>query len=790
MQKNYFFIAYYIIKMSALENIIQQVGGSSNLPRSNIIAATINTNEFQLPTGASAGYILSSDSKGNASWVNAGSVDITTATGTPNQVAVNGSYTVPQTGSLEFSLPQDIAPTSDVIFSSLKLTSLLADKLVYVDSENEILSATDLHDWITGTPNQVIATDGDVGTIVLSTPQDIGTSSDVKFANATLSGLTASRLVATDGTKKLVSTTANALITGTPNQVIVTDDLDGTVTLSTPQDIATSSSPTFTGLSLVNPLAIAHGGTGRNNAISKSIPYIDSSGNWQFFTITDGQLLIGSTGNTPVAATLTAGSNITITNSAGGITIASSGIGVSSAQGTANQVLINGLTTAQTGTCVFTLPQSIGTGSTPTFQNLILSLLGSNQYVKSGTGSGFTSVSSIPATDITGISATAPVTYSAGTVALSYNGTNLQNSAGSLDTIQNIDQSATPIFQGATFQNYTVSPPQVNIFSTTNDAQGGLLKFYKSRGSSAISVSDTLGELGIYGSYSNGGGTIEKKSFQIITTVTNTANASAATTTTFANITGGSLTTLLTLSGSAVTVGGNLNMNNSNIYLKTSDTIAKMVYDATVDGPLIQGFAGISNVINGTEIMRVNSTSCNFPLQTASTYAYFNSNKSIVSRSAANFTSDVRTQISATSPVLYDNTTGIISFGTTLTEGTTANTVSAVTNTSTVVLQTGYFTRVGSTITLYLTITATVTATTRLATISVSQTSMTGSDPYKATGTATCRGLTSASGGAVQLCNGASITTSGNTILLEGAMSENLSSGSQIIYNATLTFRV
>lgn len=39
----------------------------------------------------------------------------------------------------------------------------------------------------------------------------------------------------------------------------------------------------------------------------------------------NGQLIIGSTGNNPAAATLTAGSGITITNSAGGITISGSG---------------------------------------------------------------------------------------------------------------------------------------------------------------------------------------------------------------------------------------------------------------------------------------------------------------------------------------------------------------------------------------------------------------------------------------------------------------------------------
>lgn len=42
-------------------------------------------------------------------------------------------------------------------------------------------------------------------------------------------------------------------------------------------------------------------------------------------TLTNGQLIIGSTGANPVAATLTAGANISITNSAGGISIAGTG---------------------------------------------------------------------------------------------------------------------------------------------------------------------------------------------------------------------------------------------------------------------------------------------------------------------------------------------------------------------------------------------------------------------------------------------------------------------------------
>jgi hypothetical protein len=69
----------------------------------------------------------------------------------------------------------------------------------------------------------------------------------------------------------------------------------------------TMTSTTLTGVTLTSlsaPLGVAYGGTGQS-------------------TYTDGQLLIGNTtGNTLAKATLTAGSNITVTNGSGTITIA------------------------------------------------------------------------------------------------------------------------------------------------------------------------------------------------------------------------------------------------------------------------------------------------------------------------------------------------------------------------------------------------------------------------------------------------------------------------------------
>lgn len=60
--------------------------------------------------------------------------------------------------------------------------------------------------------------------------------------------------------------------------------------------------------------------------------------------LTNGQLLIGSTSATPVAATLTAGSNITITNAAGSITIAQTTAGLTNPMTTLGDIIYENAT--------------------------------------------------------------------------------------------------------------------------------------------------------------------------------------------------------------------------------------------------------------------------------------------------------------------------------------------------------------------------------------------------------------------------------------------------------------
>jgi len=80
--------------------------------------------------------------------------------------------------------------------------------------------------------------------------QPVAVSDSVTFAAVTGSNLTANRLMASDGSKGMVSADLFAWVAGTANQVIITDDADGSITLSAPQDIHAGASPEFLALNL------------------------------------------------------------------------------------------------------------------------------------------------------------------------------------------------------------------------------------------------------------------------------------------------------------------------------------------------------------------------------------------------------------------------------------------------------------------------------------------------------------------------------------------------------------
>ena len=130
-------------------------------------------------------------------------------------------------------------------------------------------------------PNIVSASvlsSGAQGTITLTTN---GVGNDVDsglqvgdsptFVTTTLSGLTANKIVRTDGSKVIGSADINDFITGTTNQITVTDDTDGTITLSTPQNLHTSATPTFASLTTTGDVEVQGTLTAQELIVSSSV---------------------------------------------------------------------------------------------------------------------------------------------------------------------------------------------------------------------------------------------------------------------------------------------------------------------------------------------------------------------------------------------------------------------------------------------------------------------------------------------------------------------------------------
>ena len=117
--------------------------------------------------------------------------------------------------------------------------------------------------------------------------------------------------------------------------------------------IVSGSSAELSALSLDTALPVASGGTGVSTLTDGGL--VLGSGTGAVTSLgqaTNGQLVIGSTGADPVLATLTGGSNITVTNTAGGISIAATGLGSGTVQTVSATGTENGITLSSDGDTV------------------------------------------------------------------------------------------------------------------------------------------------------------------------------------------------------------------------------------------------------------------------------------------------------------------------------------------------------------------------------------------------------------------------------------------------------
>ena len=175
------------------------------------------------------------------------------------------------------------------------------------------------------------------GAITLDLPQDIATTSTPTFAGLSLGSLSG-LLKATTGTIGVASSTDYvASLTGTANRITVSGST-GAITLNLPQDINTTSSVLFAGI--------------RNSGLGAGLLTSSSNGTHALSSIGSG-------------IAFNTGTN-TLSNS-----------GVLSLTGTANRIT----TSASTGAITLNLPQDIATGSTPQFARLASSSIGTDNIL-------------------------------------------------------------------------------------------------------------------------------------------------------------------------------------------------------------------------------------------------------------------------------------------------------------------------------------------------------------------------------------------------------------------------
>jgi hypothetical protein len=175
------------------------------------------------------------------------------------------------------------------------------------------------------------------GAITLDLPQDIATTSTPTFAGLRLGSLSG-LLKATTGTIGVTSSTDYvASLTGTANRITVSGST-GAITLNLPQDINTTSSVLFAGI--------------RNSGLGAGLLTSSSNGTHALSSIGSG-------------IAFNTGTN-TLSNS-----------GVLSLTGTANRITAS----ASTGAITLNLPQDIATGSTPQFARLASSSIGTDNIL-------------------------------------------------------------------------------------------------------------------------------------------------------------------------------------------------------------------------------------------------------------------------------------------------------------------------------------------------------------------------------------------------------------------------
>lgn len=150
--------------------------------------------------------------------------------------------------------------TSVGILTSLAVSSLTASRLMASDGSKALSSVSDLSTWVTGTTNRIISTLNGSGGTAIDISSSYAGQATITILGTVATGTWSASTIAvnkggtgqtsyTDGQLLIGNTSGNtlakaALTQSSANQVIITNGA-GSITLSLPQDINTTSIPTF-----------------------------------------------------------------------------------------------------------------------------------------------------------------------------------------------------------------------------------------------------------------------------------------------------------------------------------------------------------------------------------------------------------------------------------------------------------------------------------------------------------------------------------------------------------------
>lgn len=285
-------------------------------------------------------------------------------------------------------------------------TAIGGTGLTSVGTSNQILgvnAAATALEYKTIDGGTSISIANSAGTITIN---NTGVTSNIAGTGISVSGATGSVTITNTGVLS---------VAGTANQIDATTST-GAVTLSLPAAVTIPTSLTISGLT------------------PNSFLYSGAAGLLTTTTApTNGQLLIGSTGNAPVAATLTQGTGVTIANGAGSIIITNSGvtsltagtgIGVSAATGNITVTNTGVTSVALTAPSIFTVTGSPVT-TTGTFDLALATQAANTVFAGPTTGTAIPTFRTLTYTDLplqlyaeSATGATAPVASGTNSVAI------------------------------------------------------------------------------------------------------------------------------------------------------------------------------------------------------------------------------------------------------------------------------------------------------------------------------------------------------------------------------------